>query len=126
MNGVSRSRRLVRDRLRSYVWSLDPLTATPRPAQYVFAVARAVLHADEIHTDVPLARRLLAAQFPEWAALPIEPVPAAGTDNALYRLGDDMVVRLPASIGLSTMWTRTFGAPADGLSPLGHRRSPLA
>jgi aminoglycoside phosphotransferase (APT) family kinase protein len=53
------------------------------------------MHADEVHTDAPLVRRLLAAQFPEWAALPVEPVPSAGTDNALYRLGDDMVVRLP-------------------------------
>lgn len=50
---------------------------------------------DEISTDVPLVRRLLAAQFPEWAASPIEPVPSSGTDNALYRLGVDMVVRLP-------------------------------
>jgi aminoglycoside phosphotransferase (APT) family kinase protein len=53
------------------------------------------MHADEVDTDVGLVRRLLAAQFPEWAALPVEPVPSAGTDNALYRLGDDMVVRLP-------------------------------
>lgn len=53
------------------------------------------MHADEIHTDVGLVRRLLAGQFPEWAALPLQPVPSAGTDNALYRLGDDMVVRLP-------------------------------
>jgi aminoglycoside phosphotransferase (APT) family kinase protein len=35
------------------------------------------------------------AQFPEWADLPIEPVESAGTDNAIYRLGDDMAVRLP-------------------------------
>jgi aminoglycoside phosphotransferase (APT) family kinase protein len=28
-------------------------------------------------------------------ALPIELVPSGGTDNALYRLGDDMVARLP-------------------------------
>jgi aminoglycoside phosphotransferase (APT) family kinase protein len=27
--------------------------------------------------------------------MPIEPVPSAGTDNALYRLGDSMAVRLP-------------------------------
>jgi aminoglycoside phosphotransferase (APT) family kinase protein len=53
------------------------------------------MHADELLTDVPLVQRLLAAQFPEWAALPIERVPSSGTDNALYRLGDDMVVRLP-------------------------------
>jgi len=53
------------------------------------------MHADEVHTDVPLVRRLLAAQFPKWADLPIQSVPSAGTDNALYRVGDDMVVRLP-------------------------------
>jgi aminoglycoside phosphotransferase (APT) family kinase protein len=53
------------------------------------------MHADEIQTDVELVRRLLAAQFPEWSALPVERVASSGTDNALYRLGDDMVVRLP-------------------------------
>jgi aminoglycoside phosphotransferase (APT) family kinase protein len=53
------------------------------------------MHADEIATDPSLVRRLLAAQFPEWADLAIEPVRSAGTDNAIYRLGDDMVVRLP-------------------------------
>jgi aminoglycoside phosphotransferase (APT) family kinase protein len=53
------------------------------------------MHADEVGTDVPLVRRLLAAQFPQWADLAIEPVRSAGTDNALYRLGNDMVVRLP-------------------------------
>ncbi len=53
------------------------------------------MHIDEVDTDVSLVRRLLAAQFPHWAELPIEPVCSAGTDNALYRLGDDMAVRLP-------------------------------
>jgi aminoglycoside phosphotransferase (APT) family kinase protein len=53
------------------------------------------MHADEIETDVSLVGRLLAAQFPQWADLPIEPVISAGTDNAIYRLGDDMAVRLP-------------------------------
>jgi aminoglycoside phosphotransferase (APT) family kinase protein len=53
------------------------------------------MHDDELLTDVPLVQGLLAAQFPEWAALPIERVPSSGTDNALYRLGDDKVVRLP-------------------------------
>lgn len=59
------------------------------------------MHADEIDTDAALVRRLLAAQHPQWAGLPITPVPSAGTDNALYRLGDDMVVRLPR-IGWAT------------------------
>lgn len=53
------------------------------------------MHDGEIDTDPSLVRRLLVSQFPQWADLPIEPVPSAGTDNALYRLGDDMAVRLP-------------------------------
>jgi aminoglycoside phosphotransferase (APT) family kinase protein len=35
------------------------------------------------------------SSFPQWADLPIEPVHSAGTDKAIYRLGDDMAVRLP-------------------------------
>lgn len=53
------------------------------------------MHADEVHTDATLVRRLLREQFPQWADLPIEPVTPLGTDNANYRLGDDMLVRLP-------------------------------
>jgi aminoglycoside phosphotransferase (APT) family kinase protein len=53
------------------------------------------MHVDEIDTNVSLVVRLLTAQFPQWANLPIEPVQSAGTDHAIYRLGADMVVRLP-------------------------------
>lgn len=53
------------------------------------------MHAHEVDTDAPLVLRLLASQFPHWASLSVIPVPSAGTDNALYRLGDYMVVRLP-------------------------------
>jgi aminoglycoside phosphotransferase (APT) family kinase protein len=58
-------------------------------------MAAAKMHADEVATDAGLVRRLLAGQFPQWADLPIEPVPSAGTDNALYRLGNELVVRMP-------------------------------
>ena len=57
------------------------------------------MHVDEVETDAALVGRLLAAQFPEWADDPIEAVASAGTDNALYRLGVDMVVRLPRILG---------------------------
>jgi aminoglycoside phosphotransferase (APT) family kinase protein len=57
------------------------------------------MHVDEVDTDVPLVRRLLASQHPRWAGLPIERFPSAGTDNAMYRLGDDMAVRLPRTRG---------------------------
>jgi aminoglycoside phosphotransferase (APT) family kinase protein len=53
------------------------------------------MHAHELHTDAALVRGLLESQFPEWAALPVERLSTSGTVNALYRLGDDMVVRLP-------------------------------
>jgi|SRR5436190_14606725 len=53
------------------------------------------MHADEVATSPALVRRLLEAQFPQWAALSIERVASAGTDNTLFRIGSDMVVRLP-------------------------------
>ncbi len=41
--------------------------------------------------------RLVATQFPQWADLPIRPVDADGWDNATFRLGRHMLVRLPSS-----------------------------
>jgi len=38
---------------------------------------------------------LISQQFPHWAHLPLKAVPSAGTDNTLYRLGNELVVRLP-------------------------------
>jgi aminoglycoside phosphotransferase (APT) family kinase protein len=55
----------------------------------------AKMHRDEIAVPAELVRRLLAQQFPQWEALPLAPVPSYGTDNVLYRLGDELVVRLP-------------------------------
>ena len=53
------------------------------------------LHEDELETTVALVRRLLEAQFPQWAELPLEALAVGGTDNAIYRLGDELSVRLP-------------------------------
>ena len=53
------------------------------------------MHADEFDVDVTLVRRLLRAQRPYWADLALVRVPSSGTDNAMFRLGDDLVVRLP-------------------------------
>jgi aminoglycoside phosphotransferase (APT) family kinase protein len=59
------------------------------------------MHDDEVDTDVELVRRLLASQHPQWATHPIERVRSAGTDNAMYRLGDDLAVRLPRTRGVA-------------------------
>lgn len=53
------------------------------------------MHDDEIDIGVDLVRRLIADQHPQWSELPLEPVPSSGTDNAMFRLGDAMVVRMP-------------------------------
>jgi aminoglycoside phosphotransferase (APT) family kinase protein len=45
--------------------------------------------------DTPARQPADRGAVPRWAGLPITRVPSAGTDNAIYRLGDDMAVRLP-------------------------------
>lgn len=50
--------------------------------------------AAEVVIDPELVRGLLARQFPDLAELPLVPL-AVGWDNELFRLGSDLVVRLP-------------------------------
>ena len=53
------------------------------------------LHEDEVGTSEELVRSLVRDQFPGWADLPVRRVAEFGTDHALYRLGHDLVARLP-------------------------------
>lgn len=53
------------------------------------------MHADEPDTDADLVRRLLVAQFPQWADLPVRRLASGGTVNAIYRVGTELTVRLP-------------------------------
>jgi aminoglycoside phosphotransferase (APT) family kinase protein len=48
------------------------------------------------HITVNLVAELIGTQFPEWADLPIRPVDLDGWDNATFRLGEKMSVRLPS------------------------------
>lgn len=57
-------------------------TADPRPA-----------------IDAALARRLVDAQFPQWAGLPLTLLEPAGSDHVIYRLGEELSVRLPRHAG---------------------------
>lgn len=56
------------------------------------------MHEHEIDIDISLVRELLKAQFPLWANLEIKPIRSMGTDNAMYRLGSDLCIRLPRII----------------------------
>lgn len=50
---------------------------------------------ETVHVTAALVSRLVAAQFPLWAHHPVVPVKPAGWDNATFRLGHDLSVRLP-------------------------------
>lgn len=49
--------------------------------------------------DTALVAWLVASQFPRWAHLPVRAVELDGWDNRTFRLGDDMLVRLPSAAG---------------------------
>src|SRR5688572_24173719 len=52
------------------------------------------LHQDEVPVDEAIVRSLLDEQCPQWSALSLSPA-GEGTDNIMYRLGGDLLVRLP-------------------------------
>jgi aminoglycoside phosphotransferase (APT) family kinase protein len=57
------------------------------------------MHDHEADIDDELVRRLLDAQMPDLASRSLAIVEPWGTDNAVWRLGDDLVVRLPRIVG---------------------------
>jgi aminoglycoside phosphotransferase (APT) family kinase protein len=57
------------------------------------------MHDDELDLDEALVRRLLAEQFPELARLRLRRIEPSGTVNAIFRLGDELSVRLPRREG---------------------------
>jgi aminoglycoside phosphotransferase (APT) family kinase protein len=52
------------------------------------------MHRDEMKIDETLVRHLLEERFPEWVDLPLRRIEPNGTDHAIFRLGDDLSVRL--------------------------------
>lgn len=65
------------------------------------------MHEHEIEIDEALVRQLITAQFPDWGDLPLRRIEPSGTVNAIFRLGDELSVRLP----------RVDGATAPGSKP---------
>lgn len=55
----------------------------------------AKMHTNEFSVDDFLVRKLIDSQCPQWQHLPIVSIQSSGTDNALFRLGEDWVIRLP-------------------------------
>jgi aminoglycoside phosphotransferase (APT) family kinase protein len=57
------------------------------------------LHEDELRIDTTLVRQLVARAMPEHADEPVTRLSSSGSTNALFRLGDDLLVRLPRQPG---------------------------
>jgi aminoglycoside phosphotransferase (APT) family kinase protein len=57
------------------------------------------LHDDEIPIDADLVRALVAEALPQYADLDVWPLEASGSTNALFRLGSDLLVRMPRQPG---------------------------
>jgi aminoglycoside phosphotransferase (APT) family kinase protein len=53
------------------------------------------LHEGEADIRLPLVRRLVEAQAPRYAGLPLRALDAGGTVNQVFELGDELLVRLP-------------------------------
>ncbi len=50
-----------------------------------------------VDISLPLATDLITEQFPHWSHLPISPVELSGHDNRTFRLGEELLIRLPSS-----------------------------
>lgn len=77
-------------------------------------MARA-LHSDEIPIDAALVRVLVSRAMPAYADAPVRRLASSGSTNALFRLGDDLLVRLPrqpggsATISKEATWLPVLG-----------------
>lgn len=56
-----------------------------------------IIHDDEFDITPSLVKQLITEQCPEWAHESISPIEPCGTDNRMFFLGADKVVRLPRS-----------------------------
>lgn len=61
---------------------------------------------DRRDISVPLVAALISEQFPQWAHLPIRAVIPSGWDNRTFRIGDEMLVRLPSGAGYAAQVER--------------------
>jgi aminoglycoside phosphotransferase (APT) family kinase protein len=53
------------------------------------------MHVDEVEVDAALVAGMLHTQLPDLAELPIRRVASGGTENAIFRLGDRLALRMP-------------------------------
>lgn len=53
------------------------------------------MHRGQLTVSPAVVGALIAEQFPQWTGLPIQSVSGAGTVNAIFRIGEHVVARIP-------------------------------
>lgn len=66
------------------------------------------MHPDETPMTTALATRLVDRSMPEWAGQPVRPLAATGTDNWMFRLGADKILRMPRRFSAVTQLRREW------------------
>lgn len=66
------------------------------------------MHHDQITVTTAQATRLIDRALPQWAGLRVRPLAATGTDNWMFRLGEDKVLRLPKRPSAVTLLRREW------------------
>ena len=82
------------------------------------------MHSGQLAVTPETVRALTKAQFPRWADLPVTRVHGEGTVNAIFRLGEALVARLPLQPGDVGTTQRRLEAEAAATREL-HRHSPF-
>jgi aminoglycoside phosphotransferase (APT) family kinase protein len=82
------------------------------------------MHDDDVAVSDELARALIDEQFPDYAGLPLERLPCAGTVNVIFRLGDALSVRFPRRAGDTNATRAALACEADRAAEFADR-SPV-
>ena len=57
------------------------------------------MHEGQLVIDAAVVRQLVTDQFPTWRGLPVRALRTSGTDNAIFRIGDEFAARFPLRPG---------------------------
>jgi aminoglycoside phosphotransferase (APT) family kinase protein len=83
------------------------------------------MHPDQLTLAHDRVRALVDEQFPAWAQLPLTAVPAEGTVNAIFRIGERLAARFPVRPGDRDTITQQLRAEAEAAGEFAaHTRFP--
>src|ERR1700735_25260 len=79
------------------------------------------MHDNQLDISPDVVRTLVERQFPQRRAVPVTPVAAPGTVNAIFRIGDLYAARFPLKAGDVDVVRRSLEAEAKAAAELAGR-----